>query len=446
MNTRSKSIVATFTVLAAGGLPAAALAGGWQLNEQSVSAQGAGFAGRSSNVQDASIVHGNPAGISFLDRAQLSVGGTYLDVKTKVRDSNGYLGSPLAPNQRIPTAGASSDDMVPGTLVPFGFFAMPLDQRWGFGFGVYSPFGAVTDYGHDFQGRYFGDYTSVRVITAQPTISYKFNDRFSVGLGITYNRVDGELRSFTPDVSALASGSGRGEGRVNVRGDDEAWGYNLGMMYRPSDATTLGLSYRSKVSYHLDGRVHYTNVAGQGTPSADNPLAVGTTRRGGSLALTTPETIDLSVTHKIDDRWTVMAGAAWVRWSQFREIHVRPEGSAALFEQQDYKNAWQFALGGSYQLDPKWVLRAGLSYDKTPTEDGHRSVRIPTDDRYIASIGAGWTPIPELTLDFAYSYLQEVSSDVDQQRSYGGGLVEANYSARYRNKAHGFGAQLSYRF
>ena len=36
-------------------------AGGYQINEQSVSGQGYGHAGRSSNVNDATIVFGNPA-------------------------------------------------------------------------------------------------------------------------------------------------------------------------------------------------------------------------------------------------------------------------------------------------------------------------------------------------------------------------------------------------
>ena len=59
-------------------------AGGYQINEQSVSGQGYGHAGRSSNVHDATIVYGNPAGMSFLDRAQITAGGTFLSVDTDI--------------------------------------------------------------------------------------------------------------------------------------------------------------------------------------------------------------------------------------------------------------------------------------------------------------------------------------------------------------------------
>ncbi|PWV67672.1 outer membrane protein transport protein (OMPP1/FadL/TodX) [Halomonas sp. A11-A] len=70
--------------IAAAAFASQAHAGGYQINEQSVSGQGYGHAGRSSNVNDATIVFGNPAGMSFLDRAQVTAGGTYLNVNTDI--------------------------------------------------------------------------------------------------------------------------------------------------------------------------------------------------------------------------------------------------------------------------------------------------------------------------------------------------------------------------
>ncbi|HBP79644.1 MAG TPA: Long-chain fatty acid transport protein, partial [Halomonas sp.] len=104
-------------------------AGGYQINEQSVSGQGYGHAGRSSNVNDATIVFGNPAGMSFLDRAQITAGGTFLSVDTDISNvsANRTLdagvaqgGAPVGtqvPIGAIP--GTNDGDMVPGTLVPF---------------------------------------------------------------------------------------------------------------------------------------------------------------------------------------------------------------------------------------------------------------------------------------------------------------------------------------
>ncbi|XUO87481.1 outer membrane protein transport protein [Halomonas sp. KM072] len=424
-----------------------AQAGGYQINEQSVSGQGYGHAGRSSNVNDATIVFGNPAGMSFLDRAQVTAGGTYLNVNTDINNAEATRSSALTGGIEQPVAGSSEGDIVPGTLVPFAFYAQPVNERLAFGFGVYAPFGSKTDYESTFLGRNQGNYTEVTVVSAQPTVSYRFNDQWSVGAGLTYNRVEGELHRQVPHALG-------GELDSRVEGDDDAWGYNLGVIYQPVPETTLGLTYRSKVSYTLTGDFRAT--------ASDGSLAVAgvsegdvVSRDSASLELTTPETVNFSVTQQMSDRLKLMAGASWTRWSRFDEIRVIGSDGRAddpiTLEEQNYSNAWAFATGGEYQLTPQLALRAGVTLDFTPTNDATRSVRIPSDDRRIFSIGAGWTPSENLTLDFAYSYLTERGTHVHQEKEdpledLPLPPVTSTYTADYKNEAHGFGAQLTYRF
>ncbi|BBI59349.1 hypothetical protein HSBAA_06550 [Vreelandella sulfidaeris] len=184
-------------------------AGGYQINEQSVSGQGYGHAGRSSNIHDATIVYGNPAGMSFLDRAQITAGGTYLNVNSDISNVSSSRSGALVDTDAggnvtgvIPfsgsVSGSNDGDMVPGTLIPFAFYAHPVNEQLAFGFGVYAPFGSKTDYEDSFQGRNQGNYTEVKVMTAQPTVSYRFTEQWSVGAGVTYNRVEGELHRQVP--------------------------------------------------------------------------------------------------------------------------------------------------------------------------------------------------------------------------------------------------------
>ncbi|MGP9796315.1 OmpP1/FadL family transporter [Halomonas sp. 86] len=416
-------------------------AGGYQINEQSVSGQGYSHAGRSSNVHDATIVYGNPAGMSFLDRAQFTVGGTYLNANTDI--------SNVSASQSVAGAGGSTEisgsndgDMVPGTLVPFAFYAQPVNDQLAFGFGLYAPFGSKTEYEDGFQGRNQGNYTEVKVMTAQPTVSYRFNEQWGVGLGITYNRVDGELHRQVPAVTPV----GPTEVDSRVEGDDDAWGYNLGVIYQPVPETTFGLTYRSKVDFNLEGSFSASS------PELDQ-IGLGTITDTAALDLTTPETVNFSVTQQMSDNLKLMFGASWSRWSRFDQILVNgAERGKLTDEQQNYSNAWAFATGGEYQLTPELALRAGLALDFTPTQDATRSVRIPSDNRRIFSLGAGWSPTPDLTLDFAYSYLTERSTHVDQTKTDNNPVSEAlpavtsTYSADYKNEAHGFGAQLTYRF
>lgn len=424
-------------------------AGGYQINEQSVSGQGYGHAGRSSNVHDATIVYGNPAGMSFLDRAQITAGGTFLSVDTDISNVSASQSSPAflpatgGLTDTLPVTGTNDGDMVPGTLIPFAFYAHPVNEQLAFGFGVYAPFGSKTEYEDSFQGRNQGNYTEVRVVTAQPTVSYRFNEQWSVGAGITYNQVEGELRRQVPVATPL----GLSEVDSRVEGDDEAWGYNLGIIYQPVPETTLGLTYRSKVDFNLEG--NFT----ANSPVLDQ-LGIGTVTDTAALDLTTPETVNFSLTQQMSDNLKLMFGASWARWSRFDQILVTGDERGQITnEQQNYSNAWAFSTGGEYQLTPTLALRAGVTLDFTPTQDATRSVRIPSDDRRIFSIGAGWSPTPDLTLDVAYSYLTERSTQVDQTKTDSFTVagqqtppITSNYSAGYKNQAHGIGAQLTYRF
>ncbi|PAU73804.1 OmpP1/FadL family transporter [Vreelandella alkaliphila] len=426
-----------------------AQAGGYQINEQSVSGQGYGHAGRSSNVHDATIVYGNPAGMSFLDRAQITVGGTFLNVNSDISNVRASQSSPAflqatgGATDTLPVAGTNDGDMVPGTLIPFAFYAHPVNEKLAFGFGVYAPFGSKTEYEDSFQGRNQGNYTEVKVMTAQPTVSYRFNEQWSVGAGLTYNRIEGELRRQVPVATPL----GLSEVDSRVEGDDEAWGYNLGIIYQPVPETTFGLTYRSKVDFNLEGSF------AANSPVLDQ-LGVGTVTDTAALDLTTPETVNFSLTQQMSDNLKLMFGASWARWSRFDQILVTgTERGEITNEQQNYSNAWAFSTGGEYQLTPTVALRAGVALDFTPTQDETRSVRIPSDDRRIFSIGAGWSPTPDLTLDVAYSYLTERSTQVDQSKTDSFTVagqqtppITSNYSADYKNEAHGFGAQLTYRF
>jgi long-chain fatty acid transport protein len=63
----------------------------------------------------------------------------------------------------------------------------PIDQHWAIGLGFYVPFGLMTDYDSSFAGRYFANKSEVTALTFQPTISYAFNDKVSIGFGPTIN-------------------------------------------------------------------------------------------------------------------------------------------------------------------------------------------------------------------------------------------------------------------
>ncbi|QXI27260.1 OmpP1/FadL family transporter [Pseudomonas vanderleydeniana] len=404
-------------------------ASGFALNEQSISGMGTGFAGRSSSADDASTVYGNPAGMSRLKGQQITVGAASIDATTDIKDASGRY------------SGTNKGDMVPFTTVPMLFYTNRLDDNWAVGFGAYAPFGLVTNYESNFQGRAFGSKSEVKVITLQPTISYAFNDKVSIGFGPTINRISGELQS------DLTINPAFGDTNVRIKGDDTAMGFNAGILVQATDTTRVGLTYHSKVKYKLEGHTDVT--AGAGTPG----VALRSGRYDASLKIETPESYDLSVTQDINDAWKLYAGATWTRWSRLKDITVNNEGvtaagggalSPTLFssisEPQNWHDTWAYAVGTSYQLNKQWVVRTGLTFDQSPTNNTDRSPRIPTGDRTIISAGLGYAVSDNLTIDAAVSYLKEEDVTVNKSNTLN------NYSAKYENSAWGYGLGATYKF
>jgi len=408
-----------------------ALANGIAINEQSASAAGTAYAGRSSSALDASTLYGNPAGITKLKHSEVSGGLAVSDARIDINDAQGT------------NAGTNKGDSVPVEVIPFGYFSTPLTKDFTAGVGLYAPYGIVNDYESTFQGASHGSNSKVQVITLQPTLAYRINEHVSVGGGPTINQLDGLLEN-TLTTGALG---GTSDTKISVKGDDTALGYNIGALIDVTNNTTWGLTYHSKVDYELKGHTKVEN----------SPAIFGLDGRySAKLDITLPESLDTSITHKFDEKWTGYAGAIWTRWSRLEQIEVRNSGVPSgpvgdnfqtLVEELHWHETWSGSVGASYKLNPQWVLRSGFAYDPSPTTDEYRNVRIPVGDRKVVTLGAGWSPNTDLTVDVAYGYFWEASASVSQpERGISGVVLQPAYSAKYDTSIQVLMTQVSYRF
>ncbi len=424
-------------------------AAGFALNESSAAAAGTAYAGRGSNAEDASIMAANPAGIALLEERQVTVGGGVVVPKGDFKGSS----TVTAGGTEIPAYARASenDEFLNNAVIPFGYFSMPIDDQLSFGFGIYAPFGSSTDYNDDWAGRYLADATDVSVINLQPTVAYKFSEQLSLGIGVFATYAEGELSRF---VNPGSPGD-----NVVVEGDDWAYGWNIGAIWQPLDTTSLGVSYRSSIKLNLKGDATGTGAAFGG----------GTVTEKAKLDINLPETLEFSATHKLDDRWTVMAGATWTRWSRFDKLVVSSdEGSGPVsdplpgspapgvitYVQENWKNTWSLAIGGSYKYNDQLTLKAGYAFDQTPVQDAYRTARIPDGNRNWLTVGAKYELGNDWTVDAAYGYMfaskvkiDEGSYNDDGTPNDGAGASPAyNLQGEYDNTAHVFSASVTKRF
>ena len=266
-------------------------ANGLAINEQSASAAGTAYAGRSSSALDASTVYGNPAGLSKLKRREVSGGVAIVDVTSDISDAHSD-----AP-------GTNKGNSVPVTAIPFGYFSTPIDDRFTFGLGLYGTYGLINNYESSFQGRYHGSYSKTQVKTLHSAIAYRINDRVSIGGGLTLNRIENNLQT---DLATGALNKGI-DTHITIKGDETVVGYNLGLMIDLNDTTRWGITYHSKLDYHVDGHTKVSN----------SPSAFGLDGKyANKIDITLPESVDTSFTHQFDERWTGYVGTTWTRWSR----------------------------------------------------------------------------------------------------------------------------------
>lgn len=404
-----------------------AFAGGFSLSEQSVSAMGTANAGRVSNAVDASVVFNNPAAMGELKKAQFTQAVAFIDAKTKIKNV-----APLASGQGG-IGGTSNGNIVPHTFIPSGYFTSGDQGGWAWGIAAYGSYGLKTNNEATFTGRHLGDKSSVEVITIQPALSYQINDKVSVGFGPTINKLDAYLSKNTESAA----------GQFELEGDDIGYGFNFGLHAKLTPETQVGLVYRSKVKYKIDdGTAKNSGLDSTGAPSIAVPVPL---TFAASTGITLPESVEFSASHKLNSQNTLHAGATWTRWSRLQSIIIATTPTGPFNGQREdfhWKDSVGYAAGITHAYDDKLTLRAGLAYDNTPVAPADRNVRLPSADRYIVSIGAGYKLSPTQTIDASYSYLQEETAEVRVAPN----LPTPGYSADYRNRASVYGLQFTQQF
>lgn len=407
-----------------GAAATSANAAGFYIQEQSVRGLGSAFSGSTTNLDDASTIYFNPAGMTKLQGLQLQAGVNVIFPDADVTNN----GTTSGPSGGRPLGGPSDNPYSP-TPVPNGFVSYQVSDQFWAGVGLTAPFGLGSNYDDGWFGRFDSTKTELQVLVLSPTIAYKINDQLSVGAGIDIGHASADLRN------AVILGAGV-EGKSQLKGDDWGYGYTLGLQFKPWQTTTFGLNYKSEAHYDLDGFIEVRNASGF-------VVLPGTLSTPGSAKLNTPDIATFGVAHDLNERWTLQAQATWFGWSNFDAIRaVRDNGAVASTVQQNYQDTWAFAVGAEYKANDAWTLRGGVQFDETPTTDEFRTSRTPDGDRIWGSLGATYAVSEKLDLDLAATYIDVEEGDINVLRGAGAGRTIAETDGRVGILAVG----LKYKF
>ena len=456
MRHRSALLVA----LAAVSLPASAAF--FQIAENSASGIGNAFAGGAAIAEDASTVWYNPAGMTRLKDAQLVVGGHYIhpSFKASVNSASTVFGAPI---------GGGGGEAGEPALVPNLYAAYPVTSRVTLGAGINAPFGLVTDYDSTWAGRYYALRSEIKTVNLNLAAAYKIHDVLSLGLGVNRQHLDAELTQavdfFTlctagtflgiPGAINCAAGGGfsqpnnPNDGKAKVTAKGDAWGYNGGILAQLGE-TRVGLAYRSKMKYKLDGTFDITAPPSVQQSSLQTDSRFRLVDSGASTDVTLPATASVSVYQNVGSAWAVMADVTRTYWSVLPELRIKfDSGQQDQVITLNLKDVNRYSLGVTYKPNQSWVLRTGIALDRSPvTSAADRTPRLPDSDRRWLALGAGWRASASLNFDFAYTHIKLENSSV--QKTDGGVGTEnafrGNLSVDYKGSVQILSAQARWTF
>ncbi len=418
----------------AGFVPERAYASGFALKEQSSTAQGTAFAGAAAGGEDISYMFFNPAAMALHPGTNFHASASYISPTSETKNAvaTTAAGAPI-------TGTPNSGDIGVDALVPAIYSSYQVTDEIFLGLAVNSPFGLATENNDGWVGRYHATDSELMTIDFSPTAAYKPFDWLNLGAGLQVVYASATLENAVDTSTiALAPYAAANDSQAKVEGDDFGYGFTLGAIVEPMPGTRIGVAYRSEVDLTLEGDATF-----QLSPLGTLVNAATTTPGGTGLLgksditadLTTPDSINFGVHHDINDQWSVMADGSWTSWSDFKNLTIKfqnpdqPNNTTV----QNWNDTWFAALGTRFRPSEEWLLSFGVAYDESPIPNSTRTPRVPDEDRYWISAGAGWKPLEWLSLNLSYTHIFMPDPKVRLTVADPNNLARGNLSADYES-------------
>lgn len=402
---------------------------GFKVSEQGAKAMGMANA-FSAQADDPTALYFNPAGIAYLPGIQVSLGAAGIVVpQTEFTGTTPLTGNPPFGTGNSQVTEHSKRDLfiAPTFYASYSLENLPISV--GLGINSLYPLAKSWDDSSVFRNQVQN--VAIKPINFQPTVAYRFDDlklAVAAGVDITHAIVSLQKSAYLPFADPPADTTPQGAyelGSLGLDGTDTAYGWNLGVRWKPLNELTFGVAYRSKITLNIKGDANFlattpTGLGAIGLPStATFPYTRARATSTASTSITLPDTLDLAVAWQPVKKLTLEFDATRTGWSSFNQLLINFDSPqfAAFNNKPDprnWKDVWSYKFGGQYALTSMLDLRAGYSYDPTPVPDATVDPLLPDADRHSFAIGTG-IHNKFASLDLAYMWVHFVDRPVNNQ-------------------------------
>jgi len=396
-------------------LTKAVYADGFKIGEEGVKATGMANA-VAAQADRPSAVYYNPAGITQLSGLQLQAGGALFTSSATFKSA----GTSLWGKQGRETD-ADNDPIV----VPHFYATYKLNDCWSIGFGEYTNFGLSMAWPDDWEGRYItgGVNAEAKTINLKPVVAYQPIKNLSVAFGTIIQNFDVTLENKLPNVNPTNPIESGADLHAKLNGDSWNAGFNFALLYDINENFKFGASYQTSIDQEIEG-----SVIVSGTHAYAPLQSVLVKEHDATAKVEVPAIFTMGLAWMYE-KWTVEFDVEWTGWSSYDKLEVDSPSLEAVTKdeisvEKNWDDSWMYKFGAQYCLNDMFDLRAGISYDESTAPLSTLDPLVPSQDRWLLSLGAG-VKLDNFTIDAAYML---VLDDVDEFNNEVG-----NYGEDFRN-------------
>lgn len=378
-------------------------------------AMGGAFVGL---ADDFSAVFWNPAGIAQFDKKYIGFYGTdiipsmtyTLDVPTPIGEINLVDGKSV------------TEHFLAGMVA----YYHPVSENLVAGFAVYAPAGLGIEWPGEDMANIAGppifppDSTTkwrskIYVLSISPVLAFKLSEQvmFGATLNINYGSFETAQYGGSAPLPIPPYAVNLGQQVIDMSG----WGIGatFGLMIKPSDMFSLGVTFRTPFKIPFKGT---TMVAG--IPQLAPVVGPIDATTDVEADLTWPMWLCGGIAFKPIDRLTLTFDAQYSQWSKIQEVEIIFSDPVwaqlmALTDGNKLTLEWEsqvvFRFGAEFMASEKFAIRAGYYRDPSPAPDKTMNILLPVADFNCFAFGIGYN-IDGVAIDLGVEYLKGDQRDI----------------------------------
>lgn len=432
------SRTSTLALLATSALaPASAWAGGFSATR---------FGGEHGHpaTDEPTAIYYNPAGLAYGHGTRIQVEGLFVYRTVDYTRDPGDIDDPAATPDDI---AANSGKGSLGNVIISPFLGVSTDlgiDGLGLGFGFYAPFGGQTSWDKNtafenndtYPGALDGPARWSSIEGEQRSIYVSLGGAWRTrtgrfGVGAAVNLISSSLSLVrarnTDGLDTLTDSGGVAEGRALLELSDITFSASVGLMFKPTECSRIGISYQAQPNFGemtLDGTL--TNKYG-----ATDPFELDVQMRQQL-----PDSIRIGGVWRAAEKVKLHFAADYQRWSVFKDqclvqTGVGPAKCAFLPDPssgprtgfrggldtangganvlvnipRDWNDTFSVRAGGSYDINDKLELNAGVLFDSNAVPDETLEPALIDTNKVIGQLGARYAASRRLMVTGTLGYV-----------------------------------------